>query len=65
MQSFFVLGLIPGTHIQITFLGWLYIVTVVANIVAVLRFARYRHAVRAYLACRRIAHLIDRYQLAA
>lgn len=65
MQSFFVLGLIPGTHIQITFLGWLYVVAVVANAVAILRLAHYRHKLRAYLACRRIAHLIDSYRLAA
>lgn len=65
MQSFVVLGIIPGTHIQITFLGWLYAMAALFGLVGLIRLFGQRHAIRAYLTSRRIARLIDHYQLLA
>jgi hypothetical protein len=48
MDSLIVLGLIPGTHIQITFAAW--VISVVGlSVWLVLRFIRSRHFIRTAL----------------
>lgn len=63
MQNFIVLGIIPGTDFQTTFMFW---VCTAAGFTATLVAVHYlpkRHALRAYLAARKIARLIKHYEL--
>jgi len=65
MQTFIVLGIIPGTHFQTTFTFWL----MVGLSLLCLPLAAYlwhkHYALRAYFAARKIARFIDQYQLSA
>lgn len=62
MQNFIVLGIIPGTHFQITFDLWLGVGFVLLSAPLAGRLARKRQVLQAYLIARRIARLIDRAQ---
>jgi hypothetical protein len=50
MYSVLVLGLIPGTHIQISFLAWLIAAVVVSVFVSITRLERKRHQSTLWLA---------------
>lgn len=65
MQSFLVLGLVPGTNIQINFALWVGFIVSLLSLFWLVRLAPKRHAIRAYFIARKVARLIDRYQLAA
>lgn len=65
MQTFIVLGLVPGTNLQLTFTFWLYVAIVLAGWPWVRALWRRRHAVRTYLIAVRISRVIDQYQLPA
>jgi len=62
MQSFIVLGIIPGLNIQTNFTFWVSLTLGVASIPLVLRILRLRYMLRAYLAARKINHFIAEYQ---
>ncbi len=63
MQSFIVLGIVPGTNFQTTFNFWLTI-TVLLGVFALRRYiVAARRYVQRELTARRIAHAIDRCQL--
>jgi hypothetical protein len=65
MQNFFVLGLIPGTTIQITFTLWFSTVVLVAS-TPFLTYAWHRRArVYNYTIALELARFIDRFQLPA
>jgi hypothetical protein len=65
MQSFIVLGLVPGTNIQLNFNFWLY-VTVLLLITPVLRTVwRRRDVARSYIIALIISRVIARYQVPA
>lgn len=65
MQSFIVLGIIPGTNFQLNFSFWISI-GVVLFCLPVMRAAwRRRIHVQTLLAALRIASVIDQYQLQA
>lgn len=61
MQNFLVLGLVPGTHFQITFTMWLGFVLVLA---AVRWSARERYTLKAWVLAGYAAILIRRRHLA-
>lgn len=46
MYSFFVLGIIPGTNIQITFQGWLDIIELAVALYGVAWLYRHRRAIK-------------------
>ena len=63
MDSIIVLGLIPGTHIQITFLMWLIAaVLVIASIVSL--YLKRKHIVAFWLLAWQLNTTIKRQQLA-
>lgn len=65
MQDFIVLGIIPGTSIQITFNYWLYaaISLLVLSLLKTVR--RRRGAIHGYIVALLIARVIARYQVLA
>lgn len=64
MQDFIVLGLIPGTNYQITFIFWLWLMAGLIGLVVLVYYlpARLTH-LRTYLLARKVARLINHYQL--
>jgi len=65
MQSFIVLGIVPGTNIQTTLNFWL-VVTILLAVIAFRRYLKtFRSFVQQQLAARRIARTINGYQLQA
>jgi hypothetical protein len=55
MQSFIVLGIVPGTNYQVNFMFWVYVVLgLFVAMPLISRVARKRHIVRARLAARKI-----------
>ncbi|MFA5003738.1 MAG: hypothetical protein WC498_00450 [Candidatus Saccharimonadales bacterium] len=62
MKELIVLGLVPGTNIQISFLGWIIIFS--TSFFVVVAFKR-RFTVRSWILAWYVAHLIRRYRLAA
>lgn len=65
MQTLLVLGLIPGTHIQITFQGWLDLMEALVFLLALRRLWQHRNTIYIYFTCRQIARLINQYQVLA
>jgi hypothetical protein len=65
MQTFIVLGLVPGTNIQLTFNFWLYVAIVWTASPFLLAVWRRRTRIRLYFTAFRIARVIDQYQLPA
>ncbi len=65
MQGFIVLGLVPGTNIQLTFNFWLSIAVLALCLPFLAAAWRRRKQVMVYLAARRIAQVIDQYQVLA
>ena len=63
MYSLIVLGLVPGTHIQINFAEWLAAVACVATLITLL-VGRRKHVIRYRLAVWRLNAAIRRQQLA-
>ncbi len=58
MQNFIVLGIVPGTHIQLTFSLWLTIVASLCGALILVRLLMMLH-LRNYLISRKIAGVID------
>jgi hypothetical protein len=65
MQDFIVLGIIPGTSIQITFNFWMYIGISLLTVQGMRALWRRRYAIRAYIAAVLISRIIARYQILA
>jgi hypothetical protein len=65
MQSFIVLGIIPGTSFQLTFNFWLYVAIILAGMPVVRSVWRKRYVLRTYVVAFLIARLIARHQLPA
>jgi hypothetical protein len=65
MQSFIVLGIIPGTSIQLTFNFWLYIAILLVCLPFLKALWQQRNTVRVYIVAIQISRTIDRYQLPA
>jgi hypothetical protein len=63
VQDFIVLGLIPGTNYQITFILWLYLTAGLLLFALALHYAPKRHVLYTYLLARKVARLIKHYQL--
>lgn len=65
MQNFIVLGIVPGTNLQITFTFWLFAAAALMALL-VARYAwRQRKHVRVYLVAIQLSRFIDRYRIAA
>jgi hypothetical protein len=62
MQSFIVLGIIPGTNFQTTFDFWVYLSFAIAWLLFAWQTWRYRTGLHTYLIAFKIARVIDRYQ---
>lgn len=58
MQNLIVLGLVPGTQIQINFFGWL---AIISMSLLILSLATKRHTVRAAILSWYVARLIRHY----
>jgi hypothetical protein len=65
MQSFIVLGIIPGINYQTTFDFWLYTALVLFCLPTAFWLAKKRHVLRAYFAARKINRFINQFQLQA
>ncbi len=65
MQNFFVLGLVPGTTIQITFTVWLTTVLLLASAPFLTYAWRHRAQAYNYMIAAEFARFIDRSQLLA
>ena len=64
MQDFIVLGLIPGTNFQITFIFWLWLIAGLTSALALVRLLpAHLTQLRTYLLARKVSRLIKRYQL--
>ncbi|HUB93302.1 MAG TPA: hypothetical protein VMB52_02260 [Verrucomicrobiae bacterium] len=63
MQSFIVLGIIPGTTIQTTFNFWVALSVLMLVLVLRRQIVMARRRTQTYIAARRIAHTIDSYTL--
>jgi hypothetical protein len=64
VQDFIVLGLIPGTNYQITFIFWLWLMAGLSVALALLHYLP-THLIhlRTYLLARKVARLINHYEL--
>jgi len=62
MQNIIVLGLIPGTHIQINFMMWFVALTASFSLTLLIKEWR---AIRVWVIAHYVAHLIKRHRLAA
>jgi len=61
MQNFIVLGIIPGTNIQLNFTAWLYVcITLVTTSLVMYE----RHAIRSWLLSHYVAYRINRLRIA-
>jgi hypothetical protein len=65
MQSFIVLGIVPGTSFQLTFNFWLYVAILLAASPILRASWRRRNKLREYAVALTLARFIDRYQLPA
>lgn len=65
MQDFIVLGLIPGTSIQITFNYWVYAAISLLALSLVKAVWRRRDTIRTYIVALLISRVIARYQVPA
>jgi hypothetical protein len=63
MQNFIVLGIIPGTDYQTTFSFWMTVAFLFVALLYMPRYAAIVRRVRMYVAMRKIAHTIDRFDL--
>lgn len=63
MYSVIVLGLIPGTHIQISFTAWLIAATCLIALLA-MAYARRKHIIAFFVLSLRLRHIIRHQQLA-
>ncbi len=62
MQSFIVLGIIPGTNLELTFNYWVYTAALLVGMRLTQYAWQHRAAVRVWLVARQLANFIDRYQ---
>jgi len=65
MQDFIVLGIIPGTSIQITFNYWLYAAISLLALSLLKAVWRRRSSIREYIVALLISRVIARYQVLA
>lgn len=65
MQNFIVLGIIPGTSVELTFYFWLYAGMLLASVPFLKVVWRRRNALRTYFVAYQIARAINRYQVLA
>jgi uncharacterized membrane protein len=65
MQNFIVLGIIPGTSVQLNFNFWLTLSIFLAVIPLLIGAWRRRNRVYSYVIALRISRVIDQYQLLA
>ncbi len=65
MQSFIVLGIVPGTNFELTFNFWLYAVTLLLCTPFFLSLWRQRTTLYNYAVAAQLAYFIDRCQLRA
>ena len=65
MQTFIVLGIIPGTTIQLTFNFWLSVAILLVIIPFLRSLWRHRGSLQIYITALLIARVIARYQLPA
>lgn len=63
MQNFIVLGIVPGTNIQTTFMFWLGVVAVFCALLSIPTVLHFASIVRTHLVARKIARIIDRFDL--
>lgn len=63
MQSFIVLGIIPGTHIQTTLNFWLAVYILLSAVVFRTRLLVLRSAIQSYIVAASIAHVINGFEL--
>jgi len=61
MQNFIVLGIVPGTNLQLTFDFWLYTAVVLLIVPLMASLWRRRSSLRNYLAALLIARTINQY----
>jgi hypothetical protein len=65
MESFIVLGIIPGTHYQTTFMFWVYVTYALVCMVLLGMIFSKRSAIRAYIVARKISRLINNFRITA
>jgi hypothetical protein len=65
MQNFIVLGIVPGTNLQLTFNFWLLAIAALVGLLAIKRAWRYRDALRVYIVSVQLDWVIDRSQMPA
>ncbi len=65
MESFIVLGILPGTQYQISFLAWAYATLSTAAVILLIRLAPNRQTIQTFFIAHKVARFIDRYQLQA
>ena len=63
VQSFIVLGIIPGTHIQTTLNFWLAVYMLLSVIFFRTRLVLLRNVIQSYLLAVQIAHTINSFEL--
>ena len=64
MQDFIVLGIVPGTQIQLSFMFWVYCGLGFFSLIFVVHMAK-KHSLRGYIASLQISHTINEYELVA
>ena len=62
MQSFIVLGIIPGTHIQTTLNFWIAVYVLLSIVLFRSRLVLVRNAFQSYLIALQIAHTINNFE---
>jgi len=65
MQSFIVLGIIPGTSVQLTFNFWLSVAILTVCLPLLRSMWRRRTSLRAYVVAFQISRVINQYQVSA
>jgi hypothetical protein len=65
MQNFIVLGIIPGTSIQLTFNFWLYVAIVSVSLPIIKNVWQRRETARTYFVALLISRFIAQYRLPA
>lgn len=63
MQSFIVLGIIPGTHIQTTLNFWISVYALLSIVLFRARLLLLRNNLQSYMTALQIAHTINSFEL--